>query len=129
MSQDLLQILRLVKHHAWKYIVALDEARFYFSNHFDRIWLPHGELPLFFPKQTIANQKLMITLVGSPHGFHVIQSLPKGIKWTGKYYSDNILSQIAALRDVGSHRKRSSIPITPVRKLQNVSRNIWTITC
>jgi hypothetical protein len=35
----------------------------------------------------------------------VIQSLPKGIPWTGRYYSDNILSQITALRDVGSHRK------------------------
>jgi hypothetical protein len=35
----------------------------------------------------------------------VTQSLPKGIKWTNRYYSDDIPSQIAALRDVGSHRK------------------------
>jgi hypothetical protein len=39
----------------------------------------------------------MITVVWNPHRFHVIQSLPKGIKWTGRYYSDNILSQMAAL--------------------------------
>jgi hypothetical protein len=45
MSQDLLQVLRLAKHHAWKYIVTLDEARFYFWNHVDRIWLSHDELP------------------------------------------------------------------------------------
>jgi hypothetical protein len=31
--------------------------------------------------------------------------VPKGINWTGRYDSDNILSQVAALRDVGSHRK------------------------
>jgi hypothetical protein len=36
----------------------------------------------------------------------VIQSLPKGIKWTGKYHSDNIVPQIAAFRNVGSHRKK-----------------------
>jgi hypothetical protein len=48
--------------------------------------------------------------------------------WNTLYYSDNILSQIAALRKIGSHRKWSPIPITPVRMLQNVSMNIWTIT-
>jgi hypothetical protein len=53
MNKDLLQVLRLAKHHAWKYIVALDEAWFYLSNHFDRIWLPYDELPPFFPKQRL----------------------------------------------------------------------------
>jgi hypothetical protein len=76
-----------------------------FSNNFDRIWLPHDELPPSFPKQTIASQKFMITVVRNPHGIHMIQSLPKGIKWTGRYYSDSITSRIAVLRDVGSHRK------------------------
>jgi hypothetical protein len=55
-SQDLLQVLRLAKHHAWKYVVILDEAWFCFSNHFDRIWLPYAELPPSFPKQTIESQ-------------------------------------------------------------------------
>jgi hypothetical protein len=76
-----------------------------FSNHFHRIWLPHDELPPSFPKQTIASQKLMITVVWNPHGFHVIQSLPKGTKWTGRYYSNNSIAQIAAVLDVDSHRK------------------------
>jgi histone-lysine N-methyltransferase SETMAR len=105
MSQDRPQVLRLAKHHAWKYIATLDEVWFHFSNHFDPIRLPHDELPPFFPKQTIASQKLMITVVWNSHGCHVIQCLPKGIKWTSRYYSDNILSSIAALWDVGSHRK------------------------
>jgi hypothetical protein len=34
---------QLAKHHAEKYIVSMDEGRFYFSNHFDRIWLPPDE--------------------------------------------------------------------------------------
>jgi hypothetical protein len=106
MSYDLLQVLRLAKPHAWKYIVTLDKAWFYFSNHFDRIWLPHDELLSSFPKQTIASQKLMFTVVWNPHRFQVIQSLPKGFEWTGRYDSDNILSQIAALRDVGTYRKK-----------------------
>jgi hypothetical protein len=50
MSQDLLQVLRLAKHNAWKYIIALNKAMFYFSDHFDRIWLSNDELPLTFPK-------------------------------------------------------------------------------
>jgi hypothetical protein len=28
------------------------------------------------------------------HGFHLTGSLSKEIKWIGKYYSDNILSQL-----------------------------------
>jgi hypothetical protein len=31
MNQVLLQVLRLAKHHAWKYVATLDEARFYFQ--------------------------------------------------------------------------------------------------
>jgi hypothetical protein len=31
MSQDLLQVLRLAKHHAWKYIVTLNETSFIFQ--------------------------------------------------------------------------------------------------
>jgi hypothetical protein len=61
--------------------------RLVFSNHFDRIWLPHDELPPPFPKQTIASQKLMITVVWNPYGFQMIQSLPKRIKWAARYYS------------------------------------------
>jgi hypothetical protein len=65
-----------------------------FSNHFDRTWLPYDELPPSFPKQTIASQKLMITVGWNRHGFHAIQSLLKGIKWTGRYYSVNIFFKL-----------------------------------
>jgi hypothetical protein len=34
----------------------------------------------------------MIKVVWNPHGFHVIWSVPRGIKWTGRYHSNNILS-------------------------------------
>jgi hypothetical protein len=47
----------------------------------------------------------MITVVWNPHGFYVIQSLSKEIKCTGRYYLNDILSQTAALRDVGNCRK------------------------
>jgi hypothetical protein len=80
MNQDLLQVLRLALHHAWKYIVPLEGAWFYCSNDFDRPWFPHDELPPSFPKQTGASQKLMITVIWNPYGFHAIQSLPKEIK-------------------------------------------------
>jgi hypothetical protein len=63
MSRDLLQVLWLAKHYAWKYIAALDETWFCFSNHVDRIGLPHDEMPPSFLKQTIESQKLMIAVV------------------------------------------------------------------
>jgi hypothetical protein len=79
MNQDLFQVLSLAKRHSWKYIISLDDAWFYFSNHFDQIYLPHDELPPSFPEPTIVGQQFMIPVVSNPHGFHVIQSLPKGI--------------------------------------------------
>jgi hypothetical protein len=50
MTQDLRQVFRLAKHHIWKSIVTLDEAWFYFSAHFDGIWLPRDDLSPSFPK-------------------------------------------------------------------------------
>jgi hypothetical protein len=63
MNQDLLQILRRAKHHAWKYIVPLSEAWVYFFNNCGRIGLPRDELPASLPKQTSASQKLTISVV------------------------------------------------------------------
>jgi hypothetical protein len=57
----------------------------------------------------------------------MIPSLPKGIKRTGRYYSDNILSQIGALQDVGSHQKMIAHANNAGRMLRNVSRNTWVI--
>jgi histone-lysine N-methyltransferase SETMAR len=36
--------------------------------------------------------------------------MSKEIKCTGRYYSNDILSQTAALRDVGNHRKKIVLP-------------------
>jgi hypothetical protein len=105
MSQGLFQVLRLASTMLGNILLHWTKPGLIFQIIFDRIWLPHDELPPSFPKQEIAGQKLMALVVWNPYGFHVIQSLPKGIKWTGRYYSDNIFSEIAALRYVGSHRK------------------------
>jgi hypothetical protein len=106
MTQDLLQILRSAKHYAWKYIVTLDEAWFYFSNHFDPIWLPQDGLPPSFPKQTIESQKRMITVIWNSHGFHLINPSPKESGGQADTLQIIFFSQISALRDVGSRRKK-----------------------
>jgi hypothetical protein len=40
---SLLNLLKSIHHQGWQYIVTLDEAWFYFSNHHEHIWLPDSD--------------------------------------------------------------------------------------
>jgi hypothetical protein len=42
-SSELLQTLISLKHHSWRYIVALDESRLHLSRDYQSIWLPSGD--------------------------------------------------------------------------------------
>jgi hypothetical protein len=45
----------------------------------------------------ISSPKAMLTMVWNPHGFHLVNVLSKGQKWTNQYY---IFPEIGALSDV-----------------------------
>jgi len=47
---------------------------------------------------------MMTTIAGNPHGFHAAEALPKGAKWTAKYYIETILQNLARLREKDDHR-------------------------
>ena len=47
----------------------------------------------------------MIPVVWNPHGFVVIDSLPKGEKFTSRYYISNILSQLIPIANESRKRK------------------------
>jgi hypothetical protein len=100
-----LDLLGLVQHQGWKYLVTLDEAWFYFSNQHEQIWLPDQEDSPTIQRQTISSPKTMLTLVWNPHGFHLVSLLPREQKWTIQYYTDHILPEICALRDARDRRK------------------------
>jgi hypothetical protein len=44
-SACLLDLLRLIYHEGWKYIVTIDKIRFYFSNQHEQIGIPEEENP------------------------------------------------------------------------------------
>jgi hypothetical protein len=47
----------------------------------------------------------MLTVVWNRHGFHLVNVLPRGKKWTSSYSIDHILPDIGALRDARDRRK------------------------
>jgi hypothetical protein len=73
-----------MQHQRWKYLAALDEAWFYFSNQHERIWLPGHEDPQKTERQTISSPKTMPTVVWNPHGFYLVDVLGKGQKRTSQ---------------------------------------------
>jgi hypothetical protein len=55
--------------------------------------------------QKINSPKTILTVVWNPHGFHLVNVLPKGQKWRSQYYIDHVLREISALRDARDQRK------------------------
>jgi hypothetical protein len=47
----------------------------------------------------------MLTGVWNQHGFHVVNILPRGCKWTSQYDIDNILPEFCALQIAGDRRR------------------------
>jgi hypothetical protein len=66
-----LDLLHSVQHQGWKYIVTSDEARFYFSNQHEQVWLPDHEDPPTIDRQATSSPKTVLTVVWNPHGFHL----------------------------------------------------------
>jgi len=84
-SNELLQTLISMKHHSWRYMIALDESWFYLSTDYESIWLPSGDTAPERERKMINSPKMMLTIVWNPHGFHVIDVLPKGYKFNSDY--------------------------------------------
>ena len=57
----------------------------------------------------ISSPKLMVTVVWNPHGFHIIDVLPKGTKFNAEYYISHILTPLAG--------KQKNLGVEPGRKL------------
>jgi hypothetical protein len=104
-SKCLLDLLCSIQHHGWKYLIVLDEAWSYFPNQHEEILLMDHEAPPTIECQTISSPKTMLTVVWNPYGFHLVNVLSKGQKWTSHYYIDHIFPEIGALRDARGRRE------------------------
>jgi hypothetical protein len=77
---------------SWPDIVTLDESWFYL--HTDQ---PDAEIPER-ERHTVQSQKLMLTIVWNPGGFHLVNILPKGFKFNASYYVTQILDPLSKWR-------------------------------
>jgi hypothetical protein len=61
--------------------VILNESWFYLSNDHEIIWLLAG-MPVFDRERHMTQSlKLMFAVVWNPHEFHLVDALPKGMKF------------------------------------------------
>jgi histone-lysine N-methyltransferase SETMAR len=49
----------------------------------------------------IGDRKMIVTIVWNPHGFRLVDGLPKGQKFNASYYIDNILQSLLESRSTG----------------------------
>jgi hypothetical protein len=93
-------MLERQKQRSWHDIVTLDESWFYLNLNTDHelIWLqPDGEIPER-ERRTIQLEKVMLTIVWNPSGFHLINVLPKGLKFNASFYITQILGPLSDWR-------------------------------
>jgi hypothetical protein len=91
MSGELLQLLQVQEARTWHDVVTLDESWFYLSTDHELIWLPAGASILDRERYMIRFLKLIPTAVWNPHGFHLVDSLSKEMKFNGNCYVTRIL--------------------------------------
>jgi hypothetical protein len=81
MATELLSILAIQRTRQWHGIVTLGELWFYWNSNHDLMWLPPGNAVPDRERYTNQSPKLMLAIVWSPSGFHVVNCLPTGCKF------------------------------------------------
>jgi hypothetical protein len=91
-------ILERQERRSWHDIVTLDESWFYLHTDHEPIWTqPDAEIPEK-ERHTVQSQKVMLTIVWNPGGFHLVNILPKGFKFNASYYVTHILDPLSKWR-------------------------------
>jgi hypothetical protein len=79
----------------WHDMVTLDESWFYLHIDHELIWAqPDAEIPER-ERHTIQSQKVMLTIVWNPGGFHLVNILPKRFKFNASSYATQILDPLS----------------------------------
>jgi hypothetical protein len=108
MAIGLLKILSVQSTRQWHDIVISDKSWIYLFNEHDLMWTAPGEIVVDMERHTVQSPKFMLTVVWNPIGFHVLKTLPKGRKFTARYYTNDILVAISDWRrQTGEHGQAS----------------------
>jgi hypothetical protein len=91
LSQQLLSVLERQERRSWHDMVTLDESWFYLNMNHELLWLQQDEENAERERHTVQSEKVMITIVWNPSGFHLIKLLPKRFKFNARYYVTQIL--------------------------------------
>jgi hypothetical protein len=75
-----------------------DESWIYLFSEHGLMWTAPGEIVVDRERHTVQSPKFMLTVVWNPIGFHVLKTFPKGRKFNGQYYTNDILVAISDWR-------------------------------
>jgi hypothetical protein len=108
--------------------MTLDVSWFYLSTSHEIIWLQAGQQPPDRVRHMIGDWKMMVTIVWNPHGFHLVDALPKGQKFNPSYHINTIRQPLLESRSTEPALISSFMPtmhdLTPLEKLSNFARKI-----
>jgi hypothetical protein len=90
LSNQLLRVLRSIKHQDWQFILTLDESRFSFAAKDGQIWLGPDQEPPERPGHMIEERKIMVIIARNASRFHLVQLVQKGMAFNAEDHPDNI---------------------------------------
>jgi histone-lysine N-methyltransferase SETMAR len=103
----MLPVLEEATENNWRYFATGDGSSFFLQRAPKRMWTLERADVLEKPWLTIQAWKLMFTIMWSPHGFHVVDSLPDATTMCSTSFIDVILAQTAVAFFPPGRRKRS----------------------
>jgi histone-lysine N-methyltransferase SETMAR len=103
----MLPVLEAAAENDWRYFATGDESWFFLQRAPKRMWTLERTDVLEKPRLTMQARKLMFTIMWSPQGFHVVDSIPGGTTMCSTYFTDVIFAQTAAAFFPAGRRKRS----------------------
>jgi hypothetical protein len=110
-SQQLFLMLERQEWRSWHNFATLDESWFYL--HIEPIWArPDGETPEREP-HIVQSQKVMLTIVWNPGGFHLVNILPNGFKFNASHSVTQILDPLSKWRRTQVGRTNRKLIVHP----------------
>jgi hypothetical protein len=94
LAAEQLEILQKGKKDNFAHIITGDETWLPFETPQDYVWLPKDTAPPERPKQTIASEKVLVTVFWSTTSFYVINAMPVGESIDAVYFQKKILDPL-----------------------------------
>ena len=95
LSSELFSVLSNAKRNAWHGIVTGDETWLYYGYYHPGKWIVDTEEHPISITRTIDCEKVMLTVIWSVEGFHVIDFLPPKMNFNSEYFIEHILNPLA----------------------------------